>query len=141
VIYRQFLFKEKLPLINKALDAYSMRQKVSAQNIANATTPGYSPQKVSFEEQFQKEGMVLAGLRDDDMHIPIGTQDSREAYPEAEAAEVPEPDIYFSGDSHVNIDKEMTELAENQIRFRLASRMAGKYFQEVSSAISGVVAR
>jgi flagellar basal-body rod protein FlgB len=37
-------------LINKALDGLSMRSQASAQNIANANSPGYRPVRVVFEE-------------------------------------------------------------------------------------------
>lgn len=38
------------PLIVKALDGLSARAIVTAQNIANANTPGYRPMRVTFEE-------------------------------------------------------------------------------------------
>lgn len=37
-------------LIGKALDGLAMRQLHTAQNIANANSPGYRPVRVSFEE-------------------------------------------------------------------------------------------
>ena len=37
-------------LINKALDGLSMRYLATAENIANANSPGYRPLRVSFEE-------------------------------------------------------------------------------------------
>ncbi|HRI55460.1 MAG TPA: flagellar basal body protein [Anaerolineae bacterium] len=37
--------------LSLALDAASMRQRVIASNIANASTPGYAPQRVSFEAE------------------------------------------------------------------------------------------
>ncbi len=35
--------------LERAMDGVAMRQRVSAQNIANALTPGYKAQAVSFE--------------------------------------------------------------------------------------------
>ncbi len=40
---RAWLFRERLPLLNRALDAYALRQRVVVENIANATTPEYQP--------------------------------------------------------------------------------------------------
>lgn len=40
-------------LILKALDSLAIRATVTAQNIANANTPGYRSMKVSFEEALQ----------------------------------------------------------------------------------------
>jgi flagellar basal body rod protein FlgB len=56
---------------------------------------------------------------------------------EVDGAPVPQPEIYFSGETHVNIDKEMSNLAQNQIRFRFASKMVNGYFTGMQSAING----
>lgn len=40
-------------LISKALDGLSMRQLFSAQNIANANTPGYQSIEVTFEKSLK----------------------------------------------------------------------------------------
>ncbi len=37
--------------LSTALDAAGMRHRVIASNIANASTPGYAPQRVSFEAE------------------------------------------------------------------------------------------
>ena len=132
------LFNKKLPLMNRALDTYAMRQQVIAKNIANSTTPEYRPQTVKFEEEFQKARSRSArGLRTDMYHIPLGAPIESEIKAEQENADIPKPDVLFSGESHVNVDKEMSDLAQNQIKFRLVSRMAGKYFQGMQSAIKG----
>ncbi|MFW5702289.1 MAG: hypothetical protein ACOCX7_05015, partial [Bacteroidota bacterium] len=56
---------------------------------------------------------------------------------EVDEAPVPGPEVYFSGETHVNIDKEMSNLAQNQIRFRFASKMVNGYFTGMQSSISG----
>jgi flagellar basal-body rod protein FlgB len=40
-------------LISKALDALSLRYQFTAQNIANANSPGYRPIRVTFEESLK----------------------------------------------------------------------------------------
>ena len=40
-------------LINKALDELTLRSEVTAQNIANANSPGYRPLRVSFEKSLR----------------------------------------------------------------------------------------
>jgi flagellar basal-body rod protein FlgB len=137
VIYRQFLFKGKLPLISRGLDAYALRQKTISKNIANITTPHYSPEEVKFEELFQQQNVVAKGVLTDEKHIQIGTQESSEVHGEVKDAQVPAAETYFSGESHVNIDKEMAQLAENQIKFRFAARMMKRYFQGLQSSITG----
>ncbi|MEN3027251.1 MAG: flagellar basal body protein, partial [Chlorobiota bacterium] len=76
---RAWLFRERLPLLNRALDAYALRQRVIAENIANATTPNYRPHRVRFEELFQRHyGVSNRGIRTDDRHIPIGPPNAAE---------------------------------------------------------------
>jgi flagellar basal-body rod protein FlgB len=133
------LFNKKLPLYNRALDAYALRQQIAAKNIANSTTPEYRPESVRFEEEFHKAKFSSGrGLRTDRHHIPLGAPIDSEIKGEKEDA-VPKPEVLFSGESHVNVDKEMSQLAQNQIRFRMASRMTGKYFQGLQTAIKGTI--
>jgi flagellar basal-body rod protein FlgB len=139
MIFKQQLFKDRMPLMNRAMDAYSMRQAAIAKNIANATTEGYKPQKVKFEEFFQEEQSTGKGLVTDGNHISIGGN-PEEKYPiEVSQRVIPAGEENFAGESHINIDREMSELAENQIRFRFVSRSMRAYLQGLQSAISGII--
>jgi flagellar basal-body rod protein FlgB len=139
LIYKQHLFKEQIPLINRGMDAYSMRQKVIAENISNATSPGYRPEKVKFEEYFHDSGVVAIGSKTNEKHIPLGKKSVDEVEGEFSPANVPNAEVYFSGETNVNIDKEMSELAQNQIRFRFASKALRAYFTGLQTAIRGAV--
>ncbi|HPI19718.1 MAG TPA: flagellar basal body rod protein FlgB [Candidatus Kapabacteria bacterium] len=139
MIFRQYLFKTKLPLMNKALDTYALRQRTISKNIANATSPHYRPEEVKFEEYFTENNVTLEGQNNEERHIPLGKMNANEVEPELADAEVPNPEVYFSGETHVNIDKEMSNLAQNQIRFRFASQMVKGYFTGLSSSIRGMV--
>ncbi len=137
---RAWLFRERLPLLHRALDAYALRQRVIAENIANATTSDYRPQRVRFEEFFQQqEGIVNRGIRTHLHHIPLGPPDPAHVQAAREHPPIPEPERYAAGESHVNIDREMTELLETQLRFRLVARMVGRYFQALQTAIRGTL--
>lgn len=51
-------------LIAKALDGLSMRYLATAENIANASTPGYRPVRVSFEQSLlsaARRGVAAVG--------------------------------------------------------------------------------
>lgn len=139
MIYSQYLFSKRMPLLNKALDAYSMRQASIAKNIANSTTSGYQPERVRFEELFQESTVTTVGLTTDEKHIPLGKTNPNNVVADEIKADVPEPEVFFSGESHVNIDKEMSELAQNQIRFRFAAKAVKAYFTEIQTAIRGAV--
>lgn len=131
-----YLFKERLPLMQRALDAYTLRLKTTAENIANVNTVGYSPKSVKFEEYFQ----------DSISQIKIHWETNSTTI--AQTNELPEPTVeikapssnqqFFSGQSHVNIDHEMANLAETQIRFRFVSRLLKRYFANLNAAITGI---
>lgn len=138
MVYRQHLFKTRVPLMNRAMDAYALRQRTISKNIANATSPHYRPERVRFEEEFQEAETVATGAETDVRHIPIGAKGVEDIEAEVENAPVPKPEVYFSGETHVNIDKEMSNLATNQIRFRFASLSLKNYFQGMQSSIKGM---
>lgn len=137
MLVKDFLFNKKLPLMTKALDSYALRQQTTAKNIANADTPNYRPERVKFEELFHNEEVVLKGVETKSGHIPLGKVNSGVPAGEKEYRDIPDAEVFFSGENHVNLDKEMAESAENQIRFRLVSKMVNKYFSGISSSIKG----
>lgn len=138
MLLRDHLYnKGRLNLMNRALDAYALRQQTAAKNIANATSPTYRPQRVKFEEEFDEAVALHRGVRTDTQHLPVGGTQQDDVTGKNVPAPVPRPEILFSGESHVNVDKEMSALAQNQIRFRFASRMTARYFQGLQTSIRG----
>lgn len=129
------LFKEKVPLLNSALDAYAKRMTVSAKNVANVNTVGYKPEKVKFEELFNEQVVALQGNKTEDRHIPIGFNPNPKG--EVTDIEVPASEIMQSGDNDFNLDKEMATIAETQIRFQFASQSLQKHFKQLGAAITG----
>lgn len=135
---RKHLFKGTLAVYNRALDAYSLRQEVASRNIANAQTPNYKPESVRFEETFQEAQKSVAGMQDNERHIPIGPPAKGAITGERTEENLPFPERFFTGQAHVNVDQEMAQMAENQIRFRFASKATSGYFQKMNSAIKGM---
>lgn len=136
--YNDYLFNTRLPLMNRALDAYALRTKTIAKNIANLDSPQYRPEKVAFEEYFQEAEIALSGARNDARHIPLGKPPEGSIQGNSVQQDIPRPQIFFSGETHTNIDREMASLAETQIRFRFASQSVAKYFQGLNKAITGM---
>ncbi|MBB6674589.1 flagellar basal body rod protein FlgB [Cohnella nanjingensis] len=103
-----------------ALDAASMRQRVFANNIANVDTPNYKRSDVAFEELLTQEmnngtAAQLSGFRTDARHIPIGASGP---IPGAQVL-TDETSAINNSRNNVDIDKEMSLLAENQLRYNL----------------------
>jgi flagellar basal-body rod protein FlgB len=138
-----FLNKTEIPILSKALSAYSLRHEVISSNIANIGTPGYKSKSVEFENTLQnaltQTGVQLAG--DPELgHIPLGgvVQQNGSAVVENNFGELQE-DQLKSGINDVDIDVEMAEMAKNQIRFKYASRLLTISFQEIQKSIKGTI--
>ena len=97
-------------LLLKALDAASLRHAVLAQNIANATTPGYQPLRVNFEEQ-------LAMARSDvlDRANDAGARRAVESLrPGIEAS----PAVNTNGDGIIKLDAEIAKMMQNAVYYQ-----------------------
>ena len=93
------------------MDLLSARQKLVTTNIANADTPGYHTQDIDFQSEFQSaaggnpRAMEIDGL-------PVKNDGN-----------------------NVSLDRESRLLAENALRFNLASNLLRGQIQLVRSAI------
>ena len=130
----------KIPLLGKALEAYSLRQKVIGANIANMTTTGYHARSVTFGEELdnamQQQPVMLA--QTDELHM--GGTDESGVSGELKVVEQRSEqavDPMASGYNDVNIDHEMSELAKNQIRFKYAARLLSETFKGIQKSIRG----
>ncbi|MBP7462314.1 MAG: flagellar basal body rod protein FlgB [Candidatus Delongbacteria bacterium] len=125
-----------LPVLEKAMDAYALRHKAIASNVANINTEGYRRKEVKFEEQLQYalDKERIQGTKTDPDHMDLGR-------PEIEAVKaqafVPDDPTTPSGVNNVDIDDEMVQLTNNQLRFYFASKLAGINFNMIRSAIKG----
>ena len=122
--------------LKKGLDAWAMRQRAHAQNIANAETPGYKRVVVDFESKLREalrggEGSIA---RTDPRHIP-----STEADIENISLQVRRESIDPNGNgiNGVDIDREMAEMAETQLRFMAATELLKRRYEGLKSAIRG----
>jgi flagellar basal-body rod protein FlgB len=105
------------PLSN-SLDRYmtlvSVRQKLVASNVANADTPGYKTQDIDFESELQNAAAVPSPM--------VNT--------------VPGLRVKNDG-NNVDLDREARLLAENALRFSVASNLLRTQLKTVRMAIEG----
>ena len=93
------------------MDLLSARQKLVATNIANADTPGYHTQDIDFQSEFQSA--VAGGPHSVEIDgLPIRNDGN-----------------------NVSLDRESRLLAENALRFNLASSLMRGQIQLMRSAI------
>jgi len=98
--------------LERYMDLLSMRQKVVASNIANADTPGFKTQDLNFQSEFAS---ALSGSQ-------------------PHAAEVVGLPVKNDG-NNVSLDRESRLLAENALRFNLASSLIKEQIRMVKEAI------
>ncbi|MDB4868466.1 MAG: flgB [Cohnella sp.] len=121
-----------------AIHAASMRQQVLANNIANVDVPYFKRSDVAFEE-FLSQAMgqdglkTLSGRRTDSRHIPIGASS-----PNAAAQVVTdETSVINNNQNNVDIDKEMSLMAENQLRYNLFIQQINHEVKMMRTGIEG----
>jgi flagellar basal-body rod protein FlgB len=127
-----------MTVLKKTLDAQATRQRAHAQNIANAETPGYRRVAVDFESELKSVlGNNNAGelARTDPRHMNTGGAGSLSDLQPKIRVEQPESDP--SGVNGVNIDEEMAEMAETQIRYLTALELLKRRYTSLKTAIKG----
>ncbi len=97
--------------LERYMDLLSARQKLVASNLANADTPGYKTRDIDFQSEFQNA-------------TGFGPR----------IVEVAGLSIKNDGNS-VSLDRESRLLAENALRFQLASGLLRSQIRLVRSAI------
>lgn len=97
-------------LVSLALDVSSLRQQVIAHNIANANTPGFAPQRVSFE-QLLESADLLTSDRPAERELTNEIDRLQQRLDQGELIETSE-------EESVSLDMEMVKLTENVLRYR-----------------------
>jgi flagellar basal-body rod protein FlgB len=98
--------------LERYLDLLSTRQKLVAANIANADTPGYKAQDIDFQFEF----MTLAKGQQPQTVAAQGLKETPDG-------------------NNVDIDREARMLAENAMRFNVASTLLRGQLKTIQEAI------
>lgn len=106
-------------LVLKVLDSLSVRATVTAQNIANANSPGYRPMKVTFEEALQTAARTGAAAVD-----------------AVEPSIVPAIDAM--GNSDLRLDLELETASATAGRYGALAEILNRQLQIQALALAGV---
>lgn len=114
------LFSNSIQSLENALIYSSLKQKAISNNIANVDTPNYKAQEVNFKTELDRA--TLKANRFDTRHFEFKRGSSNiELNTKATTS-------YNHNGNNVDIDKEMAEMAQNQIYYNvLVDRMNGKF--------------
>ncbi|MCF6093843.1 flagellar basal body rod protein FlgB [Microaerobacter geothermalis] len=129
---------QTLRILTQGLDATAMRQRVLANNIANVDTPNYKRQDVSFSSIFQealnRSASSFTGYRTNSKHIPIGG-DAYRKYSGYQVITDHQTNMNNNG-NNVDIDFEMSQLAQNQIFYNALVEETNSYFSKLRIVIN-----
>ena len=133
------IFDKTVDLAQKALDLRSRRHDVLLSNIANADTPGYKAFDLMVEEALSKEAPKSEQLqmqRTEEGHMAFG---GTRSYGTIQPQKVDlNSQVTLRGDGNtVDMDREMSSLAANQLQFRLSSQILSKKFTALHNIIKG----
>ena len=113
-------------VLGKAMDAYSLRHRVSANNLANAATPGFKRSHVPFEAELSD---ILRGSEGGE-----GLLESLDGVKlEAQVDHLTES---REDGNNVDMEQEMSEMIKNNIRYAGASTVMKSKLQMYRYVIS-----
>jgi flagellar basal-body rod protein FlgB len=139
--------------LTTALDGYARREMAIASNIANVDTPGYKPQGVDFESELAAAGEAMNGggvamnpptvgqpatsglARTAEAHLAGIASGSASGGMVGATAASASAMTRVDGNA-VDVDAQMTSLAETQLKYAAVSRMITGKLQELKDVVS-----
>lgn len=114
--------------LSLALDAATLRHQVIANNIANANTEGYVPQRVNFEAYVKDARRELA---------EHGRLDAQSIATLSSTRPVLEPLLTASGlPAKVQLDTEVADMAQNTVQYQALIKGLSRQMSILSTAVS-----
>lgn len=120
------LFGKTYNLLGTMMDYRSERNKVISSNIANLDTKDYKSSDYVFKDNLKNAVDVRIRLtRTDEKHFPNATD------------EISKNDFkMITSDDKVDLDREMTNLAENHLMYNLTAELLARKFKGLRSVLT-----
>lgn len=136
------MFSEIYGILDQSLNVLSDKQNLIASNIANANTPGYKAKTMNFEE-------VMDALVPQDGSLKLKEDSPEDISPGSPSSSSSNPGIVktfvknevddsvppLDGNT-VDLNKEMSSMADNSIRFQAVAGLLTKKFTILNYAIT-----
>ncbi|MBO1265358.1 flagellar basal body rod protein FlgB [Proteiniclasticum sp. SCR006] len=120
-------------ILKNGLDASSARQKAVSSNIANVNTPGYKASKISFENELAKalnrSGSAMVKTHENHLGGAIASEVKGEV-------KVMDGTSMDETGNNVDIDKEMVDLAANEIYYSALIEQVNRKLSNMSYIIN-----
>jgi flagellar basal-body rod protein FlgB len=113
--------------LQQALNRSSLTQQVIAQNIANVDTPNYKAQEVTFNQALTD---ALSAKKTDSRDFSFSTEDQTRIVTDNSTS------LQNNG-NNVDIDKEMVNMAKNQLNYQAYSEAISRKLNQYSIVLGG----
>lgn len=133
-------FTRNVDLLQRTMDAVSLRYQVSANNLANSEVPGFKRSTVNFESElkraFESEEKAKDGFhftRTDSRHISFNTPyDYRDVEPRRvlDYTTTAKPN-----GNNVDAETEANNILQIQMQYRLLSQLTNFEFSQINSVM------
>ena len=132
------IFNQTISMLERHLDLRSIKHKLVTSNVANMDTPNYKAFNIMVEEELEKSMKSQnqpIPKKSNPRHFPLdGVHSSMHLSVQA----VKEDPYSLKGDGNtVDIDKAMTDMAENSIMYNAGAKILAKKFQGIKNVIRG----
>ena len=137
-VNEKILFGETLNTAAKALNLRAQRHDMIVSNLANADTPGYKAFDLMVEESIQKQSGSESHVtmkRTHPGHLP--TAQTRGPGIKPKIIQLPEQNNLRGDGNTVDMDREMSNLAGNQLLYKASAQIVAKKFQDLKNVITG----
>jgi flagellar basal-body rod protein FlgB len=145
------LIDPTMRVLTEAIDGLSSRQALISGNLANIDTPGYQPQTIDFETALQSE---VASMNDSTTNmlpnqagpsadVAMKTTDPRQfstagSVLDGSSSSVSGTNENIRNDNNkVDLETEMTNLTETQIKFSAVSRLLTSKYAQLDTVLGG----
>lgn len=126
------LFSNTIDSLEQALNYSSLKQKTISNNIANVDTPNYKAKEVINEGSFKSAlDSSMNAYRTDQRHYDFSQSSGSKQV-------ITQKNVQYNNNGNsVDVDKEMSTLAENQIYYNAVTDRIGSKFQSLQNVIRG----
>jgi len=132
------IFKGMIPVLEKALDLRSMKHNLLVSNIANKDTPNYKAFDLAFASEMEKLSGTQKSIKlrkTSSGHFP--SNNSGKDYSGVSVKKTSQGVTQSADGNTVDIEKEMTSLAENHLLYDAAAQIMKKKLQGLKVVIQG----
>lgn len=132
------LFDKTIDMAARALDLRSRRHELIISNLSNADTPGYKAFDLMVEESLARKSDHAGGIKlrqTHPGHMPTARPNASGPIPKVIKMDAPNN---LRGDGNtVDMDREMANLASNQLLYKVSAQIITKKFEGLSNVIKG----